>query len=300
MTRNAFVFVGVTTSQSAVVSLFDQWCRILGCSWSLRLWDIPIDAPKRSYAELVSTLRSRENVGALVTTHKARLFSSNCSDFDLVEPRSVALAEIGVVYKRSGLLCGGVSDIDSGAVVIKEILDDQRWRNSSRRAVILGGGGAGLAAAWNLAVRGVGGASSVVIVESNNERREDIHSLVKAWPLNVSLSVASPDNQFSDHIITDKESAALVINATGLGKDRSGSPIRSANVFPDNCIIWDFNYRGSLEFMALARTVSVEKDLRLYDGFSYFVSGWSTVMCKVARKPWSKQVFDQFLSIASN
>ena len=92
-----------------------------------------------------------------------------------------------------------------------------------------------------------------------------------------------------------------MITATGLGKDRSGSPIRSANVFPDNCIIWDFNYRGSLEFMALARVISVEKDLpRLYDGFSYFVSGWSTVMCKVARKPWSKQVFDQFLSIASN
>jgi shikimate dehydrogenase len=295
-----FIFVGVTTSQSAVVGLFDEWCQVLGCSWKLRLWDIPVDAPKESYFELVNALQSQENVGALVTTHKARLFATNYSDFDLIEPRCAALAEVGVAYKRSGLLCGGVSDIDSGEIIIQEILDDQRWRQSSRRAVILGGGGAGLAAAWNLAVRGIGNASSIVVVESDTDRRSRINSLVQTWPLSASLSVVSPDDQFSDSIIAHIEPAALVVNATGLGKDRPGSPISDAAVLPENCIVWDFNYRGSLEFVTLARSVSDEKNLRIHDGFSYFASGWSTVMCKVARKPWTRQIFTQFLSMASS
>jgi shikimate 5-dehydrogenase len=153
VTTDVFVFVGVTTRQSAVVGLFDRWCRALGCSWDLRLWDIPVGAPEESYIELIDSLRGRENVGALVTTHKARLFSSKFSDFDLVEPRCAALAEIGVVYKRSGLLCGGVSDVDSGEVIITQILADPRWTLGSRRAVILGGGGAAMPfrTAWSLA-----------------------------------------------------------------------------------------------------------------------------------------------------
>ena len=40
---------------------------------------------------------------------------------------------------------------------------------------------------------------------------------------------------------------SLVINATGLGKDRPGSPLTDHCKFPENGLVWELNYRGTLE-----------------------------------------------------
>ncbi len=41
---------------------------------------------------------------------------------------------------------------------------------------------------------------------------------------------------------------SLVVNATGMGKDRPGSPLGPTSVFPRDGVVWEFNYRGSLDF----------------------------------------------------
>ena len=46
---------------------------------------------------------------------------------------------------------------------------------------------------------------------------------------------------------------SLVVNATGMGKDRPGSPLRAGAAFPERSAVWELNYRGELEFLRQAR-----------------------------------------------
>jgi shikimate 5-dehydrogenase len=75
--------------------------------------------------------------------------------------------------------------------------------------------------------------------------------------------------------------ASLVVNATGLGKDAPGSPLSDSARFPEAGIAWEFNYRGSLEFLAQARAQKQERNLVVEDGWRYFIHGWSQVIADV-------------------
>jgi len=47
----------------------------------------------------------------------------------------------------------------------------------------------------------------------------------------------------------DPTNYSIVINATGMGKDTTDSPIINEGLFPKHGIAWEFNYRGELDFM---------------------------------------------------
>src|ERR1035437_3465520 len=66
--------------------------------------------------------------------------------------------------------------------------------------------------------------------------------------------------------------------ATGLGQDRPGSPLSDQVVFPERGLIWDFNYRGSLEFLHQAQRQQHDRDLVVEDGWRYFIHGWTQVV----------------------
>jgi shikimate 5-dehydrogenase len=93
----------------------------------------------------------------------------------------------------------------------------------------------------------------------------------------------------------------MVINATGLGKDAPGSPITSAANFPLNGIAWDFNYRGDLLFLDQARAQAKQRQLRIEDGWVYFLHGWQRVIAEVfqANIPTSGPVFDEMSALAA-
>jgi shikimate 5-dehydrogenase len=74
---------------------------------------------------------------------------------------------------------------------------------------------------------------------------------------------------------------SLVVNATGLGKDRPGSPLPAAARFPEHSVVWELNYRGPLEFLAQARAQEGERHLTVVDGWRYFIHGWSQVVADV-------------------
>jgi len=52
-------------------------------------------------------------------------------------------------------------------------------------------------------------------------------------------------------------------------------------VFPHGGVVWDFNYRGSLEFLHQAAAQQADRDLTLEDGWRYFIHGWSQVVADV-------------------
>ena len=73
----------------------------------------------------------------------------------------------------------------------------------------------------------------------------------------------------------------MVINATGLGKDRPGSPLTDTARFPGKSVVWELNYRGELDFLKQARKQQLEQQLQVEDGWIYFIHGWTQVIAEV-------------------
>ena len=74
---------------------------------------------------------------------------------------------------------------------------------------------------------------------------------------------------------------SLIINATGLGKDRPGSPLTDSAQFPEDAIVWEINYRGELTFKVQAEAQQKAKKLNIQDGWMYFIYGWTQVIADV-------------------
>ena len=66
-------------------------------------------------------------------------------------------------------------------------------------------------------------------------------------------------------------------------------------------IAWDFNYRGDLVFLDQARARQRERNLRIEDGWLYFIHGWTRVIAEVfhASLPVQGPVFDELSAIAA-
>ena len=71
----------------------------------------------------------------------------------------------------------------------------------------------------------------------------------------LSLNTSSISDPFqNDALMSKLPEGSLVINATGMGKDRPGSPISEAGIFPKNGLVWELNYRGELDFLKQAQS----------------------------------------------
>ena len=105
----------------------------------------------------------------------------------------------------------------------------------------------------------------------------------------------------ADALVTALPPYSLVVNATGLGKDAPGSPLSAAAIFPLRSRVWEFNYRGDLQFLAHARAQAAARDLHVEDGWVYFLHGWTQVIGDVfARElPTDGPVFEELGKIAS-
>jgi shikimate 5-dehydrogenase len=78
------------------------------------------------------------------------------------------------------------------------------------------------------------------------------------------------------------------VNATGMGKDIAGSPLGPQARFPEEAIVWELNYRGQLDFLRQAREQAAERSLRVEEGWTYFIHGWTSVMEEVFERPISE------------
>jgi shikimate 5-dehydrogenase len=85
----------------------------------------------------------------------------------------------------------------------------------------------------------------------------------------------------TDQLVAEAPPHSLVINATGLGKDRPGSPLTDDVVFPAGSYVWEMNYRGTLELLQQARAQQEGRGLTVVDGWRYFIHGWTQVIAEV-------------------
>ena len=154
------------------------------------------------------------------------------------------------------------------------------WPGEGGDVFCMGCGGAGVAITWFLLLgdHNLGKPKRVIVSDVSAERLAHLGQLVDTSALEIELVHDAKDN---DRILEGLKENSLVINATGLGKDRPGSPLTDQGRFPRRANIWELNYRGALDFFHQAKRVATERALTVHDGWDYFVHGWSSVIADV-------------------
>jgi len=286
MTAGGYMgFVGVSTQSSSIMKVFPLWADILNLpTRTLRGHDLPLDASQDDYQRLVTEIRDDPlHRGALVTTHKMNLYQAASGLFDEIDPFGVACHEISSISKHEGKLIGRAKDPLTVDLALQEFLPPTYFQDTGAEVLVLGAGGSGTALSWALAHRTDDMPSKITVTAQSPHKLEAL--------LGVHTNLGTPNSlisyipidsvEASDALVAALPPGSLVVNATGLGKDRPGSPLSDNVIFPEDAWVWEFNYRGSLEFLHQATAQASDKNLHVVDGWRYFIHGWTQVIADV-------------------
>jgi shikimate dehydrogenase len=280
------VFLGVTTGSSLVHQVMPLWDSVLSSRRSLRGIDMDLDADDSGYLEVLGEIASDESIaGAVVTAHKIRLFQACRGRFAHLDPLAIACEEINAITKSDGDLRGWARDpISVGRVV------DRIWPDTHGQVVCLGAGGTALALAHHLSQT-----RAAVRLICADLSRAAVERLVRQARCPVSGHVGQGP---WDDLVGSAPPGSLIVNATGMGKDRPGSPITSRAWFPKRAVVWDLNYRGELQFLAQGRQQEDEFELCVHDGWQLFCHGWAAALTPVLDLPDEPDLGDRFAEAA--
>lgn len=305
-TRPTFYFIGVTTAQSSIMRVFPEWARHLGLGdVEMKGIDFPLHASREAYREAVEFLRDDPlSLGALVTTHKIDLYAA-CEDlFDEIDPHARIMGETSCLSKRDGkFVCHAKDPITSG-LALDGFLPPDHFARTGAEVFSMGAGGSTIALTWHLmqTSRGANRPSRVIVSNRSAGRLEEIERIHRELNLGVPCEyVVAPRAEDNDAVLARLSPGALVINATGLGKDAPGSPLTANGPFPERAIAWDLNYRGKLVFLDQARAQESARHLQVEDGWTYFIYGWTRVIAEVFHIdiPTRGAEFDEICRIAA-
>ncbi len=271
-------FIGVTTGQSTMTRLFPFWAQILDLDARLIGVDLPLQAPREQYREVVPQIKDDPlSLGALITTHKIHLFKAAEDLFDALDPYAQLCREVDCISKRDGHLVGHSMDPLGSRRAIQTILGPRYWGRSDGHVLCLGAGGAGTAITVNLLTQAdqKDRPPRLIVVNDTLDGLDRLRSIVAQIhvPFEVEY-VLNTDPRRNDARLSSLPEGSLVVNATGMGKDRPGSPITDSGLFPVHSVAWDLNYRGELDFLRQARVQAEPRHVQVHDGWDFFVGSW--------------------------
>jgi shikimate dehydrogenase len=285
--QRTFYFIGVTTAQSAIMKVFPLWAEVLGLGDAvIKGIDVTIQADPEDYREIVRFIKEDElSLGALVTTHKIDLLKASRGLFDRLDPYAEAFNEISCISKNNEKLEGYAKDPISSGLAMKEFTPDHYWKQNGE-VFLMGAGGSAIAIASYL-IKGDNGAGNMPVkihvsdrsLERLDHMRDIISTISGSHTTFEYVLVDTAD--MNDSIMAGMPPHSLVINATGLGKDRPGSPLTDDARFPEESLIWELNYRGDLLFKQQAEKQRDSRCLTVHDGWVYFIHGWTQVIAEV-------------------
>ncbi|MGV2982454.1 shikimate dehydrogenase family protein [Microbacterium sp. AGC85] len=294
-------FVGVTTGSSSIMKVFPLWADILGLPTRRLIGhDLPMDAAPGQYRALVEQIRDDpHHRGALVTTHKMNVYASASDLFDELDPFAVSCSEISSIAKRGERLSGRAKDPITVDLALDDFLPADHFTTTGAEVVILGAGGSGTALSWALAER-VDAPSRVIVTARSDAKLEHLREVHRQHGTREGFIeyVRTDTPQDAAAIVAAAPPGSLIVNATGLGKDRPGSPLPDDVVFPERAYAWEFNYRGSLEFLHQARAQEAARGLHVVDGWRYFIHGWSQVVADVFELTLTPEIVEQLAEAA--
>ena len=278
---DTFFFMGVTTAKSQIMRLFPVWMDVLGLDATIVGRDLPIDGDREVYRAAVEELRDDPSArGALVTTHKVSVHRFASDLFAEFDRWARLCGEVSSISKREVGLVGHAKDPISSGLALEAIVGTSYWRRHPEAEVLcMGAGGSGVAIMVHLLTQPERPAR-IVMTNRRQGRLDAARAMQRELGApDIVEYHAVPDVHDTDTLVGTLASGSLVINATGAGKDRPGSPMSDAAVLPEGAIAWDFNYRGDLLFLEQARRQLPPE--RIHDGWIYFIHGWTQVIAEV-------------------
>ena len=296
-------FIGVTTGQSTMTRLFPSWAAILGLGGARLVGvDLPLQASKEQYRQSVAQIKYDPlSAGALITTHKINLFNAAEDLFDVCDAYAQLCREVDCIVKRDGSLVALSKGPLGSRQALQAILGARYWSKSNGHVLCLGAGGAGTAIVVSLLTQtdAQDRPRRLIVVNDQQYGLDRLRSIVEQieTPLEVEY-VLNSDPRYNDALLATLPEGSLVINATGMGKDRPGSPITDAGRFPQQAIAWELNYRGELGFLRQARTQAQERHMQVHDGWDYFVASWADHIAEVFHLTISPSQFAQLAAKA--
>jgi shikimate 5-dehydrogenase len=275
--RQAVWFLGVSTGGSVIHRALPRWGALLGRRLRCQGVDLPLDAGPDDYVEFCDRLLATPSAaGAVVTTHKAALHRAAHARFARLDALAEQTGEINAIRSdRSGLRGWARDPVSVGRVA------DVIWPEPGRDVVCLGGGGTAIALLSHLARRPARPAS-ITVCETGHRQVRELHRFVDALGSEIPVTVrhGRPGHPW-DAEVSEAEPRSLIVNATGMGKDRPGAPVSDDVRFPEQAVIWELNYRGDLRFLRLADAAAAKHGLSVHDGWSLFCHGWAAALTPV-------------------
>jgi shikimate 5-dehydrogenase len=268
-------FVGVSTGGSLVHRAMARWGPLLGGDVAVEGRDLPLAAPDGAYRELLDGLRRDTHaVGAVVTSHKVALFRAAGDMFAHLDGVARACGEVNAGRRTPEGLLGFARDPVSVGRVVDRIwpADGAPGPAGAARGdevVCLGAGGTAVALGRHLLARPQ--PPGLVFAD---RRPEAVAHLRAALGVDVTTRVGPGP---WDELVAGARPGALVVNATGMGKDTPGAPLTPEAAFPRGAVVWELNYRGELPLLAQARA----HDVVVHDGWSLFCHGWAAALAAV-------------------
>jgi shikimate dehydrogenase len=298
-------FIGVTTTKSSIMNVFPLWAKSLGLHDAvIKGIDIEIHAKPEVYKEVVNFIKQDElSLGALVTTHKIDLYDAAKDLFEYLDPYARMFGELSSISKKDGKLCGHAKDPISSGLSLEAFIPSNYWRNYGGEVYLMGAGGSAIAMSSYLLDKDKGDniPSKLIVSNRSQPRLLEIEKIVKNINPDVPAEFhLTPEAKQNDELLSSLKPYSLVVNATGLGKDRPGSPLTEACEFPEHSLIWEINYRGDLLFMHQALKQKPAKNLHVEDGWTYFIHGWTQVIAEVFHIDMTEELVRECSKIAND
>lgn len=299
-------FIGVTTAKSSIMKVFPEWAKVLDLGdCQIKGMDFKQHDDPAAYREAVDFIKNdKQSLGALVTTHKLDLLKACRDQFDRLDPLAEMMHEISSISKDGKMLVGHAKDPITSGLALDAFLPKDHWKKTGAEVLLLGAGGSSLALSWHMMKKehGANRPSKIIVTNRSKPRLDEIREFHKKLNSGVKTEYyLCPAPEDNDAVCRKLKPGSLVVNGTGLGKDAPGSPLTDAVLFPENGLVWEFNYRGNLVFLDQARAQQKKRNLIIEDGWIYFIHGWTRVIAEVFHIdiPTSGPEFDRLSDVAA-
>jgi len=299
-----FYFVGVTTSKSSIMKVFPRWAEALGRpEIVMQGIDHALHDNPGTYRQTVAQIKLDPlSLGALVTTHKIDLLEAAEDMFDVLHSSSRITGEISCISKRDGLLIGHAKDPLTSGLSLDAVLGGNYFSRTGGHVLNFGAGGSGKAIALHLIQKANphDRPKRFVMVNRSKPRLVKFQEMVESLETDITFEyILNNDPERNDEIMTSLPDGSVVINATGMGKDRPGSPVTDNGLFPCDGVAWEINYRGELDFWHQAKAQEENRSVTVEDGWLYFLYGWTQHIAEVLHIDMDQETFNGLAELAS-
>ena len=299
-----FYFIGVTTGKSSIMKVFPLWMKVLGREEVVMEGvDCKIHDDPEVYRKAVAQIKYDPlSLGSLVTTHKIDLLDAARDMFEYLDPYASITGEVSSISKLDGRLEGHAKDPLTSGASLDAIIDKGYFGKTHGDVLCFGAGGSGVATLLHLINKKdkEDRPKKFTFVNRSQGRLDHAREMVGGLKTDIKIEyICNSDPLTNDKIIEKFPPCSIIINATGMGKDTPGSPITWKGKFPLNSVSWEFNYRGELDFLHQSLAQVESRNIKVEDGWLYFVHGWTQVVAQVLHFDLTPKLFDRLNEAAS-